>query len=60
MAPAETSGSTSARPKHHSVYEAEEKDLKSNFMNMIEALKEEMKNSLKELQEETKILLRIQ
>ena len=60
MEPEETSDSTPARPKHHSVYEAEEKDLKSNFMNMIKALKEEMKNSLKELKEETKILLSIQ
>ena len=47
----ETSGSKSARPEHPNTNEAEENDLKNNFMKMIEALKEDMKNSLKEVED---------
>ena len=53
MTPLETSGSTIARFGHPHTDEAEEHDLKNNFMKMIEALKEEMKNSLKEIEKET-------
>ena len=52
-APPETSDSTVARPKHPNTDEAEENDIKNNFMKMIETLKEEMKNSLKEMEEKT-------
>ena len=41
----ELSGSTTGRPEHSSPKEAEENDLKYNFMKMIETLKEEIKNS---------------
>ena len=52
-APPETSGSTTARPEHPNADEAEENNLKNNFMKMIEALKEEMKNFLKEKEKKT-------
>ena len=54
MAPPEPSGPTIARHEHANTDEAEENDLKNNFMKMIEALKEEMKISLKEMEEKTK------
>lgn len=49
----ETSGSISVRPKHFNVDKAEDNDLKNSFMEMIKALKEEMKNSLKAVEEKT-------
>ncbi|KAL6040074.1 hypothetical protein STEG23_003010, partial [Scotinomys teguina] len=49
-APPETSASTTARTEHLNADEAEENDLKNNFMKMTQAFKEEMKNSLKERQ----------
>ena len=45
-APPETSGSATARPQQLNADEAENY-LKNNFMKMTEALKEEIKNSLK-------------
>ena len=49
----ETSGSTSVRPEHPIVNKAEDNDLKNSFMKMIKALKEEMKNCLKAVEETT-------
>ena len=49
-APPETNGSIE-RPEHSNADEAEENNTKNNFMKMIEALKEEMKISLKEMDE---------
>ena len=51
--PSETSVSTIVRPEHLHTDEADGNDLKNNFMKMIEALKEEIKNSLEELEEKT-------
>ena len=45
--PPETSGSTTARPEHPNTDEAEENNLKNNFMKMVE----EIKDSLKEAEE---------
>ena len=45
--PIKTSGPTTARLEHPNTDEAEENDLKNNFRRMFEALKEEMKPSLK-------------
>ena len=53
MAIPKTSGSTTAKLGHPNADETEEYHLKNNFMEMIEALKEEMKNSLKEMEERT-------
>lgn len=39
MAPGEPSGSTTARPEYPNAEEAEENNLKNNFMKMIKALK---------------------
>lgn len=47
MAAPETGGSTTVRSDHSNRHEAEENDLKNNFMKEIEALKEEM-NFIKE------------
>lgn len=44
---------TIGSPRHSSVSEAHENDLKTNFMKMVELHKEEMKKSLKEIQENT-------
>ena len=52
-APPEVSGSTTARSQHPNADGAEENDRKNNLMKMIEALKEEMKNFLKEIEEKT-------
>ena len=43
MTPPESRDSTPKRPEHPNTDEAEENDLKNNFMKMIEALKEDMK-----------------
>ncbi|KAL6072488.1 hypothetical protein STEG23_030732, partial [Scotinomys teguina] len=53
VASSEPSGSTIVRPEHHDVEEAEESSLKNNFMNIIEAFKKEMNNSLKEIEKKT-------
>ncbi|ERE67993.1 Transposase, L1 containing protein [Cricetulus griseus] len=53
MTPPETKNHTSARPEHHNADEAEENDLKNIFMKMIEDLKEDMRKSLKEMEERT-------
>ena len=49
----EPRGHATGELDHSKPEEAEEYDLKFNFMQMIEALKEEMKNSLKEMEEKT-------
>ena len=41
------------RLDHPNPEKAEENDIKCNFMKMMEAFKEEMKNSLKEIEEKT-------
>lgn len=54
MEPPETSGSTSARTEHPNADETEKKkNLKNNFTKMKDALKEEMRNFLKEVEEKT-------
>ena len=53
-APRETSGSTKARSEHPNSEGAEENNLKNKFMKMIEALKEEMKIFLTEMEEKSK------
>ena len=53
-APLEISGATTARPEHPNTDEVEENKLKNNFMMIIEVLKEEIKNSLKEMEKKTK------
>lgn len=42
-------GSIAVKPGHPNAVEADENNHKNNFMKRIEALKEEMKNSLKEI-----------
>lgn len=42
---------TTGRPEHPNPEEAEENDLTYEFMKMIETLKDERKNSLKEMEE---------
>ena len=50
----EPSGHTIGNPDHANPEEAEENDLQCSFMKMIKkSLKEEMKNSLKEMDEKT-------
>ena len=51
MAPPEPSGPTTGRPEHPNPEAAEESDLHYNFMKKIATLEEEMKNSLKEMEE---------
>ena len=41
------------RPEYSNASEAQEDDLKTNFMKMKAVLKEEMKKSLKEIEEKT-------
>lgn len=48
MTPQEVSGPTSARPEQSNTDEAEEINLKYNFIKMIETVIKEIKNSLKE------------
>ena len=45
--------STAGRPEYSNTAEAPEKDLKNNFMKIMEVLKEEMKKVLKEIKEKT-------
>ena len=49
MVPPEISASISARPEQPKTDEAERNDIKNNFIKMIEVLKEEMKDFLKEM-----------
>ena len=51
MALLKASSPTTGRPGHSNSEEAERKDLQQNFMKMIGTLKEEMNNSLKEMEE---------
>ena len=51
MATPKPSGPIAGRPEHPNWGEAEKNDLKYNFMKMIETFKEEMKNFLKEMEE---------
>ncbi|ERE84607.1 putative transposase [Cricetulus griseus] len=53
MTSPETRDPTPARPEQHNANEAEENDLKNIFMKMIEGLKEDMRKSLKEMEEKT-------
>ena len=53
MVTPEPSGYTTGRPDHPNPEETEENVLKYNFMKLIEILKDEMKNSLKEMEEKT-------
>ncbi|KAL6088545.1 hypothetical protein STEG23_002640 [Scotinomys teguina] len=52
MTPSKSTGSPTARPEHTNAEEAES-ITKNDLQKVIEALKEEMKNSLKELEEQT-------
>lgn len=49
----EPSSPTTARPEHSNTTEAQEENLKTNFMEMTEVFKEEINKSLKEIQENT-------
>jgi hypothetical protein len=53
VTPSEHSYPTTASPGYPNRPEAQENDLKSNLIKMIEAFKEEMNKSLKEIQENT-------
>ena len=53
VAPTEPSSPTTARPEHSNTTEAQEENLKTNFMEMTEVFKEEINKSLKEIQENT-------
>ena len=50
MVTPEPSGHTTGRLDHPNPEEAEENDFKCNFMKMMETFEEEMKNSLKEME----------
>ena len=53
MVTPELSGHTTGKLDHPNPEEAEENDFKCNFMKMMETFKEEVKNSLKEMEEKT-------
>ncbi|ERE70014.1 olfactory receptor [Cricetulus griseus] len=53
MTPPESRDSTPARHEHPNTEEAEESNLKNNFVEMIESLKEEIKKSFREMEEKT-------
>ena len=53
MTPPEPSNSTTARPEHPNAEETEENHLENNIMKIINYLKEEMKNSFKEIEKKT-------
>ena len=53
MTPVKTSGLTTARLEQPNIDEIEENDLKYIFRRMFETLIEEMRNSLKEMEEKT-------
>lgn len=52
MSPLEPSYPTTERPEYSDVGKEQENDLKDNFMKMI-VLKEQIKKSLKEMEERT-------
>ena len=53
MTPPESRDSTPARQDHPNTEEAEQSNLKINFMGMIENLKEEIRKSCREMEEKT-------
>ncbi|ERE91606.1 hypothetical protein H671_1g0824 [Cricetulus griseus] len=53
MTPPESRDSTPARHEHLNTEEAEESNLKNNFMQMIETLREEIRKSFREMEEKT-------
>jgi len=53
VAPPEPSDPATASPGCFNTAEAQENDLKYNFMTMVESFKEEINKSLKEAQENT-------
>ena len=53
MVTPETSDHITGRLDYPNSEEAEENNFKHNFMKMMETFKEEMKNSLKEMEEKT-------
>ena len=53
MTPPEPSDPSTARPEHSNAAETQENELKNNFIMKIQALAEEMKNSLEEIEEKT-------
>ncbi|ERE84321.1 vomeronasal 2 receptor, 52 precursor [Cricetulus griseus] len=53
MIPPESRDSMPARPEHPSKDEAEESNLKNNFMKMRETLREEIRKSYREMEEKT-------
>ena len=55
MVAPEPNGHIKGRLDHPNPEEAEEINFKCKFMKMMETFKEEMKNSLKEMEEKTKI-----
>ena len=54
MTPVKPKDPTTARLEQSNIDEAEENDLKNNVKRLFETLKEEMRNSLKEMEEKTK------
>ena len=56
MSPTEPSCPTTAGPEYFNTAEIQEKDLKTNYMEMIEYLEKKMSKSLKQIHENTKIL----
>ncbi|ERE82006.1 GTPase IMAP family member 3-like protein [Cricetulus griseus] len=53
MTPPEPRDSTPSRHEHPNTEEAEESNLKNNFMEMIENLREEIRKSFREMEEKT-------
>ena len=53
MVPSEPSSPTTASPGNPNTPEKQDSDLKSDLMKVIEAFKEDINNSLKEIQENT-------
>ncbi|ERE70461.1 GTPase IMAP family member 3-like protein [Cricetulus griseus] len=53
MTPPESRESTPARHEHPNTEEAKESNLKNNFMQMIENLREEIRKSFREMEEKT-------
>lgn len=53
MAPPKSSYPTTASPGYSNIDEAQENDLKSNLMKMIESLEVEINKSFREIQENT-------
>jgi hypothetical protein len=53
LASSEPSSSTIGSPEYHNTPGEQDSDLKSHLMKMLEAFKEDVKNSLKEIQGKT-------